>query len=174
MIEVVESVARVIGTEVRFEERRTVRTRKRSGGGSSRRVLLLSSLGHEGTGARQRRFPTLPELEKLLREAPDLQLIRLEIEKLRLANQLDEARQLPHQLLAALRVLRPGPFRPDRKISGDTFVLGVSASISLDELLHRRKNRELELRLKQLEYRASVPGEAGGAACPVRKPGEAR
>jgi hypothetical protein len=40
----------------------------------------------------------------------------------------------------------------DRKISGDTLILGVSASLALDELAQGRKKDRLELRLKQVEY----------------------
>jgi hypothetical protein len=40
----------------------------------------------------------------------------------------------------------------ERKISGDTLVVGVSASIALDELVQGRKKVVLELRLKQVEY----------------------
>ncbi len=149
MINVVESVAKVIGSEVKFEERRVVRPRKPWW---SIFAVLLIALGQMANAAGQRDFPSLPELEKLLPEAPELQVILLEIEKLRLQASRTRYVSFHTSYSQHFSAYVPVLSSSDRKISGDTLVLGVSASIALDELVQGRKKDRLELRLKQLEY----------------------
>ena len=155
MIDVVDSVARVIGSEIRFEERRTVRTGKRRWW----RFLLVSVLlaqftlitKAQGT-QRHEEFPSPTELEKALDDSPDLSLLRLGVEKLKLADSWTKSVNLHTSYSQHFASYVPVLSDTDQKVSGDTFVLGVSLSVSLDELLHRRGNRELELRSRQLEY----------------------
>ncbi len=150
MIDVVESVAKVIGSEVKFEERSFVRERKKSWWRFLAVVLVI--LTQTANAAGQPDFPALPELEKLLPEAPELQVIVLEIEKLRLGESwtrhVSFHTSYSQHFSAYVPVLSPS----DRKVSGDTLILGVSASLALDELVQGRKKDRLELRLKQVEY----------------------
>ncbi len=150
MVEVVASVAKVIGSEVKFEERRVVRGRKKSWWRFF--ALLLLVLTQTANAAGQPDFPALPALEKLLPEAAELQVILLEIEKLRLETSwtryVSFHTSYSQHFSAYVPVLSPS----DRKISGDTLILGVSASLALDELVQGRKKDRLELRLKQVEY----------------------
>jgi len=155
MIDVVDSVARVIGSEIRFQERRTVRTGKRRWW----RFLLVSVLLAQFTlitkaqGAqRHEEFPSPTELEKALDDSPDLLLLRLGVEKLKLADSWTKSVNLHTSYSQHFASYVPVLSDTDQKVSGDTFVLGVSLSVSLDELLHRRGNRELALRSRQLEY----------------------
>jgi len=155
MIEVVHSVAQVIGSEVRFRERPVVRDQKKPWWKffSVLLVVLLQTNSAVGQSTDPpREFPSLSELEKLLPEAPELQVILLEIEKLRLGTSwtrhVNFHTSYSQHFASYVPVLSPS----DRKISGDTLVLGVSASIALDELVQGRKKARLELRLKQFEY----------------------
>ncbi len=156
MIEVVQSVAQVIGTEVRFQERPVVR-RQRKPWWKLFLLLLVTLLMQATTAFGQSteptsEFPTLFEMEKLLPEAPELQVILLEIEKLRLetswTRHVSFHTSYSQHFSAYVPVLSPS----DRKISGDTLILGVSASLALDELVQGRRKDRLELRLKQVEY----------------------
>jgi len=150
MIDVRDSVCRVVGTEVKFQERPVVRDRKKPWWRLFVVALMVLALTPNAAG--QPDFPTLQELEKLLPEAPELQVILLEIEQLRLegswTRHINFHTSYSQHFASYLPVLSPS----DRKISGDTLVLGVSASIALDELVQGRKKARLELRLKQVEY----------------------
>jgi hypothetical protein len=150
MIDVQDSVCRVVGTEVKFQERPVVRNRKRPWWKffSMLLIVLLQTANAAGEGG----FPSLAELERLLPEAPELQAIVLEIEQLRLESSwtrhINFHTSYSQHFASYVPVLSPS----DRKISGDTLVLGVSASIALDELVQGRKKARLELRLKEVEY----------------------
>jgi len=155
MIEVVDSVSRVIGTEVKFQEKPVARDRKKSWWRlfSLLLIVVVQTANVAGEkGAPQGGFPTLAELERLIPEAPELQTILLEIETLRLGTSwtrhVNFHTSYSQHFASYVPVLSPS----ERKISGDTLVFGVSASIALDELVQGRKKASLELRLKQLEY----------------------
>lgn len=145
MIDVVDSLARVVGSEIRFEERRMVKGKRRWWWFWLVLMLLQSS-------ASAGEFPSLVELERQLEESPELIAVRLEAEKLAATQSWTRNINLHASYSQHFASYVPVLSDKDRQVSGDTFVLGVSLSVSLDELLHKRKNRELELKMKQVEY----------------------
>ncbi len=155
MIEVVDSLARVVGSEIRFEERRVARG-KRRWWWFWLVLLVLQGLasGQEAgeTPAPPEKFPSLVELEHQLEESPELMAVRLEVDKLRLAQSWTKNVNLHAGYSQHFASYIPVLSDKDQRVSGDTVALGVSLSVSLDELLHKRKTRELELKMKQVEY----------------------
>lgn len=109
-------------------------------------LMLLQSSASAGE------FPSLVELERQLEESPELIAVRLEAEKLAATQSWTRNINLHASYSQHFASYVPVLSDKDRQVSGDTFVLGVSLSVSLDELLHKRKNRELELKMKQVEY----------------------
>jgi anti-anti-sigma regulatory factor len=140
MIEVVDSVARVVGSGIRFEERRIVR-------GPKRWWWLWLGLLALQCPAFGPDFLSLPELERQFEESPELTALRLEVGKLALAQSWTRNVNLHASYSQHFASYVPVLSEKDRQVSGDTFVLGISVSTSLDDLLHKRKNRDLELKM---------------------------
>ncbi|MFB3904935.1 MAG: TolC family protein [Acidobacteriota bacterium] len=155
MIEVVDSVARVVGSEIRFEERPMVRGQRRWWWfWLVFMVFQCLASGQEAgeTPAPPEKFPSLKELERQLEGSPELLALRLEADKLALAQSWTRNVNLHAGYSQHFAAYVPVLSEKDRQVSGDTFVVGVSVSVSLDDLLHKRKNRDLELKMKQVEY----------------------
>jgi hypothetical protein len=116
-----------------------------------RTLLFVLFLGGIGQAPEQDPFPTLAELEALIEYAPDLVALSL------------QARQAQERAGRLNWVSLHGAYSqhftsytplfadPVRSASGDTANLGVSVSVSLGQLLGRRREEALERGLRLLE-----------------------
>jgi len=115
-------------------------------------LLVLIQLPGIGSPPDMPHFPEFKELEAMLPEAPELQAAAIEIRKARLQGSWTDSVNLHAGYSQHFASYTPVFSEPERTVSGDTFVLGISISVSLNRLLHGRKSRALELSLKLLEY----------------------